>query len=74
MTIDDRTECVNFLADESVDGPIVKRLRADNHSVVYMAEWVHRIVVVERMHFQAAASRDVSRGSRARLRPFPRGG
>ena len=29
---------MNLLADESVDRPIVERLRADNHSVVYVAE------------------------------------
>ena len=29
---------MNLLADESVDGPIVDRLRADNHSVQYVAE------------------------------------
>jgi len=29
---------VNLLADESVDRPIVERLQADNHSVVYAAE------------------------------------
>jgi predicted nuclease of predicted toxin-antitoxin system len=29
---------VNLLADESVDRPIVERLWADNHSVVYVAE------------------------------------
>ena len=29
---------MNLLADESVDGPIVDRLRADNHSVLYVAE------------------------------------
>lgn len=42
---------MNFLADESVDGPIVERLRADNHSVVYMAELdpgVNDDVVLER--------------------------
>ena len=27
-----------LLADESVDRPIVERLRADNHSVIYVAE------------------------------------
>jgi len=29
---------VNLLADESVDGAIVDRLRADNHAVLYVAE------------------------------------
>jgi predicted nuclease of predicted toxin-antitoxin system len=29
---------VNFLADESVDQPIVTRLRKDGHDVVYIAE------------------------------------
>ena len=29
---------MNLLADESADRPIVERLRADNHSVVYVAE------------------------------------
>ena len=29
---------MNLLADESVDRPIVERLRADNHSVIYVAE------------------------------------
>ena len=29
---------MNLLADESVDGPIVDRLRADGHSVSYVAE------------------------------------
>ena len=29
---------MNFLADESVDQQIVDRLRADGHSVVYVAE------------------------------------
>lgn len=29
---------MNLLADESVDGPIVDRLRADGHSVDYVAE------------------------------------
>ena len=29
---------MNLLADESVDRPIVDRLRADNHSVLYVAE------------------------------------
>jgi predicted nuclease of predicted toxin-antitoxin system len=29
---------VNFLADESVDGPIVYRLRQDGHEVLYVAE------------------------------------
>jgi predicted nuclease of predicted toxin-antitoxin system len=29
---------MNLLADESVDAPIVKRLRSDGHSVVYVAE------------------------------------
>jgi predicted nuclease of predicted toxin-antitoxin system len=29
---------VNFLADESVDGPIVLRLRQDGHDVLYVAE------------------------------------
>ena len=29
---------MNFVADEGVDGPIVQRLRADGHSVTYIAE------------------------------------
>lgn len=29
---------MNLLADESVDKPIVERLRQDNHTVVYIAE------------------------------------
>jgi hypothetical protein len=29
---------MNFLADESVDQQIVNRLRADGHSVAYVAE------------------------------------
>ncbi len=29
---------MNLLADESVDGPIVERLRQDGHAVVYVAE------------------------------------
>ncbi len=29
---------MNLLADESVDGAIVDRLRADNHAVLYVAE------------------------------------
>ena len=29
---------MNLLADESVDGAIVDRLRADNHAVPYVAE------------------------------------
>jgi predicted nuclease of predicted toxin-antitoxin system len=29
---------VKFLADESVDGPIVARLRQDGHDVLYVAE------------------------------------
>jgi len=29
---------VNLLADESVDGPVVQRLRNDGHQVVYVAE------------------------------------
>ena len=29
---------MNLLADESVDRPVVERLRADKHSVVYVAE------------------------------------
>lgn len=29
---------MNFLADESVDGPIVTRLRQDGHQVEYVAE------------------------------------
>jgi predicted nuclease of predicted toxin-antitoxin system len=29
---------VNFVADESVDGPIVRRLRQDGHHVWYVAE------------------------------------
>lgn len=29
---------MNFLADESVDGPIVNRLRQDGHEVWYVAE------------------------------------
>jgi len=29
---------MNFLADESVDAPIVERLRADGHRVEYVAE------------------------------------
>lgn len=31
---------MNFVADESVDGPIVARLRADGHIVLYVAEHV----------------------------------
>jgi predicted nuclease of predicted toxin-antitoxin system len=30
---------VNFVADESVDGPIVARLRSDGHIVLYVAEY-----------------------------------
>ena len=29
---------MNLVADESVDGPIVERLRADGHSVLFVAE------------------------------------
>jgi hypothetical protein len=29
---------MNLLADENIDGPIVARLRADGHDVVYVAE------------------------------------
>jgi hypothetical protein len=29
---------MKLVADESVDGPIVARLRADGHDVVYIAE------------------------------------
>ena len=29
---------MNLLADESVDGPIVERLRLDGHDVLYVAE------------------------------------
>ena len=29
---------MNLLADESVDGPVVERLREDGHQVVYVAE------------------------------------
>jgi predicted nuclease of predicted toxin-antitoxin system len=29
---------LNFLADESVDGQIVERLRRDGHNVLYVAE------------------------------------
>jgi len=29
---------VNVVADEDVDGPIVQRLRADGHDVLYIAE------------------------------------
>lgn len=29
---------MNFVADESVDGAIVKRLRQDGHQVSYVAE------------------------------------
>jgi predicted nuclease of predicted toxin-antitoxin system len=29
---------LNILADESVDGPIVKRLRQEGHTVQYIAE------------------------------------
>ena len=29
---------MNLLADESVDGPVVERLRQDRHDVVYVAE------------------------------------
>ena len=42
---------MNLLADESVDRPIVERLRADNHSVVYVAELAPGVsddVVLER--------------------------
>ncbi len=30
---------MNFVADESVDGPIVARLRSDGHIVSYIAEY-----------------------------------
>ncbi len=29
---------MNFIADESVDLPVVERLRGDGHSVLYVAE------------------------------------
>jgi len=29
---------MNFLADESVEGPVVKRLRRDRHKVYYVSE------------------------------------
>ena len=29
---------MNFVADEGVDAPIVQRLRADGHSILYIAE------------------------------------
>ena len=29
---------MNLFADESVDGPVVERLRRDSHDVVYVAE------------------------------------
>jgi predicted nuclease of predicted toxin-antitoxin system len=35
---------VNVVADEDVDGPIVQRLRADGHDVVYIAELSPRAV------------------------------
>jgi hypothetical protein len=29
---------MKFVADESLDGPIVERLRADGHQIAYVAE------------------------------------
>jgi len=34
---------MNLLADESVDGPIVRRLRRDRHKVLYVAEMTQGI-------------------------------
>jgi predicted nuclease of predicted toxin-antitoxin system len=35
---------VNVVADEDVDGPIVQRLRADGHDVLYIAEFSPSVV------------------------------
>jgi predicted nuclease of predicted toxin-antitoxin system len=41
---------VNLLADESVEGQVVERLRQDGHDVIYVAELAPSIVDEEVLH------------------------
>ena len=41
---------MNLLADESVEGHVVERLRHDGHDVVYVAELAPSIVDEEVLH------------------------
>ena len=48
---------MNLLADESVDGPVVERLRQEGHEVVYVAEISPSVVdeeVLQRANTSAA--------------------